>query len=98
MAVGAARAMLDGSVRSAKQLRQSLGLSVLGLLPRRRPEPPGAPAEDRVEVLDAPLSPLSEALRDAKISIQHACGGRSGYALGILSLLPGEGGRTVAVH
>jgi hypothetical protein len=88
IAVAAARAMLDGSVRSAKQLRQSLGLSVLGLLPNRRSEPPGsAPMEDRVEVLDAPLSPLSEALRDAKISIQHACGGRSGYSLGILSLL-----------
>jgi succinoglycan biosynthesis transport protein ExoP len=98
VAVGAARAMLDGSVRSAKQLRQSLGLSVLGLLPRRRPEPPGAPAEDRVEVLDAPLSPLSEALRDAKISIQHACGGRSGYALGVLSLLPDEPASTIAIN
>jgi len=99
IAVGAARAMLDGSVRSAKQLRQALGLSVLGLLPSRRPEPPsGAPAEDRVEVLDAPLSPLSEALRDAKISIQHACGGRSGYSLGILSLLPDEPASTVAIN
>jgi Mrp family chromosome partitioning ATPase/capsular polysaccharide biosynthesis protein len=99
IAVGAARAMLDGSVRSARQLRQSLGLSVLGLLPCRRPEPPGsASAEDRVEVLDAPLSPLSEALRDAKISIQHACGGRSGYSLGILSLLADDAASTVAIN
>jgi succinoglycan biosynthesis transport protein ExoP len=99
VAVGAARAMLDGSVRSARQLRQTLGLSVLGLLPRGRPEPAGgAPTEDRVEVLDAPLSPLSEALRDTKISIQHVCGGRSGYALGILSLLSDEAASTVAIN
>jgi Mrp family chromosome partitioning ATPase/capsular polysaccharide biosynthesis protein len=99
VAIAAARTMLDGNVRSAKQLRQSLGLSVLGLLPSAQAEPLGnAPAADRIEVLDAPLSPLSEALRDAKISIQHACGGRSGYSLGILSLLPGDAASTVATN
>jgi uncharacterized protein involved in exopolysaccharide biosynthesis/Mrp family chromosome partitioning ATPase len=99
VAGAAGRAMLDGSVRSAKQLRHSLGLSVLGLLPHPRPEPPGSVRmEDRVEVLDAPLSPLSEALRDTKISIQHACGSRSGYCLGVLSLLPDEAASNVAIN
>ena len=96
VAGAAARAMLDGSVRSAKQIRQALGLSVLGLLPIVRSG--AATPEDRVEVLDAPLSPFSEAMRDTKISLQHACGGRSGYSLGVLSLLPDNAASTVAVN
>jgi Mrp family chromosome partitioning ATPase/LPS O-antigen subunit length determinant protein (WzzB/FepE family) len=99
VAVAAARARLDGSVRRATQIRQSLGLSVLGLLPSSRPDPAaGSPAKDWVEVLDAPLSPFSEAMRDAKISVQHACGGRSGYCLGVLSLLPDEETSTVTAN
>ena len=96
VAGAAARAMLDGSVRSAKQIRQSLGLGVLGLLPIVRPG--AAVPDDRVEVLDAPLSPFSEAMRDTKISLQHACGGRSGYSLGVLSLLPDKAASTVALN
>lgn len=99
IAVAAARARLDDSVRSAKQIRQSLGLSILGLLPRNRPDrAAGSRAKDWVEVLDAPLSPFSEAMREAKISVQHACGGRSGYCLGVLSLLPDEATSTVAAN
>jgi Mrp family chromosome partitioning ATPase/LPS O-antigen subunit length determinant protein (WzzB/FepE family) len=95
--VGAAtlRAIFDGSVRSSKQLRQSLGLSILGLLPSRRREPD---TRNRVEVIDAPLSPFSEAMRDLKLSVRHACGGRSGYCLGLLSLQPDEATSTIAVN
>ncbi len=99
IACAAARSMLDGSVRSAKQIRQSLGLAVLGSLPRYRAEPAdGGPREGRVEVVDAPLSPFSEAMRNVKISVEHACGSRSGCCLGVLSLLPGEGKSTVAIN
>jgi Mrp family chromosome partitioning ATPase/LPS O-antigen subunit length determinant protein (WzzB/FepE family) len=99
IAVAAARAVLDGSVRSAKQVSQATGLSVLGVLPRsQNASAAGARSEDWVEVLDAPLSPLSEAIRGARISVQHACGGRSGYCLGILSLLPDEAATTVTTN
>lgn len=99
IACAAARSMLDGSVRSAKQIRQSLGLPVLGPLPRYRAEPAeGYTEEGRIEVVDAPLSPFSEAMRNVKISVEHACGNRSEFCLGVLSLLPGDGKSTVAVN
>jgi Mrp family chromosome partitioning ATPase/LPS O-antigen subunit length determinant protein (WzzB/FepE family) len=95
VAAAAIRSMFDGSVRSPKQLRQSLGLSILGLLPSRRDDPE---TPNRIEVIDAPLSPFSEAMRDLKISIRHACGSRSGYCLGLLSLEPDEMTSIVAVN
>lgn len=99
VAVAAARTTLDGSVRTTKQIRQSLGLSVLGLLPSSWPDPASGPRpEDWIEVLDAPVSPFSEAMRDAKISVQHACGARSGYCLGVVSLLPDEATSTVSAN
>jgi Mrp family chromosome partitioning ATPase/capsular polysaccharide biosynthesis protein len=97
IAAAAARVMLDGSVRSAKQVRQALGLAVLGSLPRCRAEPGNAGA-GLVEVVDAPLSPYSEAMRNLKISLQHARGDGPGCRLGVLSLLPGDGTGTVAVN
>jgi Mrp family chromosome partitioning ATPase/capsular polysaccharide biosynthesis protein len=98
-ACAAARSMLDGSVRSAKQVRQSLGLAVLGSLPSYGPEPAdGTSAGGRVEVVDAPLSPFSEAMRNLKISVQHACGSRSGCCVGLLSPRTGDGTSIVAVN
>jgi Mrp family chromosome partitioning ATPase/capsular polysaccharide biosynthesis protein len=99
IACAAARSVLDGSVRNAKQVSQSLGLAVLGPLPRYRGEPADSCREEgRVEVVDAPLSPFSEAMRNVKISVEHACGSQSGCCLGVLSLLPGEGKSTVAIN
>ncbi|HEY1794629.1 MAG TPA: GNVR domain-containing protein [Stellaceae bacterium] len=94
-AAAALRVMFDGSVRSPKQLRQSLGLSILGLLPNRRREPEN---ENRIDVIDEPLSGFSEAMRDLKLSVRHACGGRSGYCLGLLSLQPDEATSAIAVN
>lgn len=97
-AVAAARATLEGSIRSAKQIRHSVGLSVLGLLPRGRSDSaPNLGGDCWVEVLDAPLSPFSDAMRDAKISVQHACG-RSGCSLGILSVSPDDAAGAVAAN
>jgi Mrp family chromosome partitioning ATPase len=99
VAAAALRAMFDGSVRSPKQLRQTLGLGILGVLPSCRYEPAARPeAKNRVEVIDAPLSPFSEAMRDLKISVRHACGARSGYCLGLLSLQPDEATSTIAIN
>lgn len=96
IACGAARSMLDGSVRNAKQVRQALGLPVLGLLPIKRGD--GSRVDGGVEVVDAPLSAFSEAMRNLKISLQHACGSRSGCRLGILSLLPDEGRSAICIN
>jgi len=94
-----ARSMLDGTVRSARQLRQSLGLAVLGSLPRCRPNPAdGAAAGARVEVVDAPLSPFSEAMRNVRISVQRAGRGRPACCLGILSVLHDDGATKLATN
>jgi Mrp family chromosome partitioning ATPase/LPS O-antigen subunit length determinant protein (WzzB/FepE family) len=99
IAIAAARVMLDGSVHSVKQLRQALGLTVLGALPKQRIEPlPHGQSSDRVEVVDAPLSAFSEALRNVKFSVQRASGSRSGCRLGVLSLRPEDAKSTVAVN
>jgi Mrp family chromosome partitioning ATPase/LPS O-antigen subunit length determinant protein (WzzB/FepE family) len=99
IAVASARVILDGSVRGAKQVRQALGLAVLGLLPKQRPEQAAEGlTPDRVEVIDAPLSPFSEAMRNVKLSVERACGSQSGCCLGILSLEPEEATSTVAVN
>jgi succinoglycan biosynthesis transport protein ExoP len=98
-AAAALRTMFDGSVRSPKQLRQSLGLSILGSLPSCRHEGHADPeAGTRIAVIDAPLSRFGEAMRDLKLSVRHACGGRSGYCLGLLSLQPDEVTSTIAVN
>ena len=99
IAAASARVMLDGSVRSAKQLRQILGLAVLGSLPKQRAEQAAEGlTPDRVEVVDAPLSPFSQAMRNVKLSVERACGGQSGCSLGILSLEPEEAATAVAVN
>src|SRR5580704_213947 len=52
IAFAASRSMLDDSVQSPKQIRQSLGLPVLGSLPAHRPEPGnGMAAAEQVEVV-----------------------------------------------
>lgn len=99
IAAASARVMLDGSVRSAKQLRQILGLAVLGSLPKQREEQASdGPTADRVEVVDAPLSPFSEAMRNVKLSVERACGSQPSCCLGVLSLEPEEAATTVAVN
>lgn len=99
IAAAALRTMFDGSVRSPKQLRQSLGLSILGLLPSCRDEGDENPRPaTRVAVIDAPLSPFGEAMRDLKISVRHACEGRAGCCLGLLSLQSDELTGTIALN
>ncbi|HEV2185708.1 MAG TPA: GNVR domain-containing protein [Stellaceae bacterium] len=99
IAIAASRAMLDDSVQSLKQIRQALGLPVLGALPAHRHEQAnGMAAVGQVEVIDAPLSGFSEAIRNVKISVHNASRERAGYCLGVVSLMPGEGASTVALN
>ena len=99
IAIAASRAMLDDSVQSPKQIRQALGLPVLGSLPAHRHEQANrSTAVEQVEVIDAPLSGFSEAIRNVKISVHNACRERAGSCLGVLSLMPGEGASTVALN
>ena len=97
IAFAAARSMLDGSVRSANQVRRALGLTVLGTLPVRRGDR-SQPNAGIVEVVDAPLSPFSEAMRHVKFSVQRACGNRPSCCIGLLSLLPGQEMSAVAIN
>ncbi|HEX5321042.1 MAG TPA: Wzz/FepE/Etk N-terminal domain-containing protein [Stellaceae bacterium] len=90
----AARSMLDGTVRTAAQVRQVLGLDYLGSLPRHRPRS----SARHVEVIDAPSSATSHAMRGIKMSVQSLCRDRPTRCLGILSLSPGEGASTVALN
>ncbi len=98
LAVAAARAILDGSVRNAKQIRQALGLDCLGSLPLYRVPADGEQPGRHVEIVDAPFSTASEALRSIKVSIHSACRGTPPQCLGVLSLLPGDGASTIALN
>jgi succinoglycan biosynthesis transport protein ExoP len=94
--IAAARSVLDGSVRTAKQLRQFLGLDCLALLPRfrgsRRRRTAVAPQEHR-----GPLSSFGNGMRSIGISLR-ASGDKPNLCLGVVSLLPGEGKTTVAIR
>jgi succinoglycan biosynthesis transport protein ExoP len=96
IAIAGARSILDGSVRGAAQIR-ALGLPCLGLLPAYGPARRNG-ASPRVEIVDAPLSPFSDAVRNIKVSVQNASRDRPGLCLGIMSLQPGEGASTVALN
>src|SRR5579872_5566761 len=99
IAIAVSRSMLDGNVRSAKQIRQSLGLPVVGSLPSHRlASANGKEAAEQIEVIDAPLSEFSEAMRNLKISLHNAFREKPECCLGVLSLLPGEGASTVAIN
>jgi Mrp family chromosome partitioning ATPase len=92
--IAAARSALDGSVRTAKQLRQFLGLDCLAFLPRfrrsRRRRTAVAPQEH-----GDPLSPFGNSMRSIGISLQ-ALRDKPNLRLGVISLRPGEGKTTIA--
>jgi len=97
-AVAAARAVLDRSIRTVRQIREVLGLDCLASLPRFA-EPTGA-ASGRAspEVLGEPYAPFTEAMRGLKLSVQSACDNKPGMRIGVLSFASGEGKSTVALN
>jgi succinoglycan biosynthesis transport protein ExoP len=90
------RYILDRTIRGAPQIRQELGLTCLGALPRNRGEAE-PPRTRRDEVVDAPFSPCTHALRSVKVSLDIARRGQALRRIGVLSVLPGEGTSTVAL-
>jgi capsular exopolysaccharide synthesis family protein len=98
------RHSLDGSVRSSRQVRDSLGVECLGELPRLGHgrigtllgiAPNGRGEGHFDEIARAPLSPFASHLQNVKTSIRMACGDRPIRCLGITSALPKEGKSTL---
>lgn len=88
------RDLMNDSVRSARQIQDALGLECFGLVPQIADGKRGSGP------LPLPISPVAEALRAVKISLDHAspsAGSHGRRRLGIFSLLPGEGTSTLAI-
>ena len=106
--VGVVRERRDRVFRSASQVRDELGLELLGLLQKVDGRGSTRSVEERdprrlhftgvVEryTIDHPLSGFSETLRSAKVAVDLAVGERKPKVVGIISVLPNEGKSTVA--
>jgi succinoglycan biosynthesis transport protein ExoP len=102
---GASAAMLreltDHGFRTADQVRDELGLDVLGLLPIVTGAATGRKGSAQTHPLmrhavDHPFSAFAECLRSVKVAADLRLKHRHPKVLGIVSLLPGEGKSTVA--
>jgi capsular exopolysaccharide synthesis family protein len=89
------RHVLDHTLRSAKTVRDALGLACLGSLPLYRRGPGEPSAAGIYEVIDEPFSPFTMAVRNVKVSVDIACRAMPRRCIGVLSLLPGEGKTTL---
>jgi Mrp family chromosome partitioning ATPase/capsular polysaccharide biosynthesis protein len=104
------RASLDQSIRSPRQLAD-IGLPCLAVLPmlggrakrvlRGKAKRNGASLYHLACAADQPLSEFATGLRRAKISVTlsasgHGPGGSSGFVVGLVSAVAGEGASTVA--
>lgn len=98
-ATAAARTMLDGHLRTPRQVRDILGITCFASLPRlseRLRKDRGSSTYEAVAA--APRSAFAEAMRHLRISLQNAFPDRSALRIGVVSLLPGEGRSTVAAN
>ncbi len=107
-ALGAYRETKDRVFRVAHQVRDELGLDLIGMLPTVSFQP--VPAEARFDprqvrptsslqkyAIDSPLSAFAEALRNAKVAVDLAHVQKKGAKIiGVTSVLPGEGKTTVS--
>ena len=103
-AIGAYRENKDRVFRVAHQVRDELGLDLIGMLPAIEPEPISV-GEAKLNsrhirltssiqryVIDAPLSGFAESLRAAKVEVDLAHAKKAGpKIIGITSVIPGEG-------
>ncbi|MDR3536962.1 MAG: Wzz/FepE/Etk N-terminal domain-containing protein [Acetobacteraceae bacterium] len=112
-AIALMREALDGAIRTAAQVRSSLGLPCLGMLPAlkqrawrdRQPAPViagerqiAAPPLMRQTSL-APFSPYAEAIRGLRLRLTRTRQGRRDVnIIGCVSALPGEGKSTVSAN
>jgi polysaccharide biosynthesis transport protein len=87
---------LDRSVRSPKQVKQSLEADCLGSLPSFGRRTTKANLYGFNQVAKAPFSRFSDALRGVKDSIDYMSLAKPVHCLGITSPLPQEGTSTIA--
>jgi succinoglycan biosynthesis transport protein ExoP len=99
--VGRLREFMDGVFRTAEQVRDELGVDVLGLLPVLAGASLPQQVPDTMEpilryAVDDPFSAFAETMRSAKVAADLALQGRSPKIIGVVSLLPKEGKSIVA--
>ncbi|MDX2263497.1 MAG: AAA family ATPase [Hyphomicrobiales bacterium] len=96
------RHSMDNSVRSAKQVRDLLGLTCLSLIPRlTKPktlgkDDPLAAEQMFREVAIAPFSPFSGSMKKLRTAVVNAGGKTPMRVVGVTSALPGEGKTTIS--
>jgi succinoglycan biosynthesis transport protein ExoP len=101
ISIGLLREIMDRVFRTAEQVRDELGVEVLGILPKLSPGSlppcvPGKMAPIMRYVIDDPFSAFAETLRSAKVAADLALQNRSPKIIGVVSLVPGEGKSTVS--
>jgi succinoglycan biosynthesis transport protein ExoP len=98
--VGAAmfRELMDDVFRTVEQVRDELGIDVLGMLPIISQPEHGKDTVPQVihYTIDHPFSEFAEALRSTKVAVDRALPNRSPKVVGLVSFLPSEGKSTIA--
>jgi succinoglycan biosynthesis transport protein ExoP len=99
ISIGMLREIMDRVFRTADQVRDELGVDVLGMLPilSSGSLPQGVPgnmAPIMRYAIDDPFSGFAETLRSAKVAADLALHDRTPKTIGVVSLVPGEGKST----
>jgi succinoglycan biosynthesis transport protein ExoP len=99
--VGRLREFMDGVFRTAEQVRDELGVDVLGMLPvlagaSLPQQVPDTMAPILRYAVDDPFSAFAETMRSAKVAADRALQDRSPKIIGVVSLLSKEGKSIVA--
>lgn len=100
-AAGAVREFRDRFFRTGDQVRDVLGLDLLGnapLLSARDPKGAIRPGGLTDYATENPLSAFAETLKSAKLAADLSQAGVDHKIIGIVSSLPGEGKSTIAVN
>ena len=107
-AIGVYREIRDRVFRVAQQVRDELGLKLIGMLPaisfdqttvaKETSNPKHVQVTSPLQryVIDAPLSVFAEALRGAKVEVDLAYANKRPKTIGIASVLNGEGKTTIS--
>ena len=95
-----ARESMDRVFRTAAQIRDELGVELIGILPNllqaNAEQKPGGATDLMYYSIDYPMSGFSETLRSAKVAAELNQTDRVPKVIGIVSLLPSEGKTLVA--
>lgn len=90
----------DRVFRTGAQLREELGVDLIGMLPdlTETPADPAAPSPGNLMryAVDNPLSGFTETLRSVKVAADLKLTGRRTKVIGVVSLLPDEGKTLIA--